>query len=572
MAALADLQHAAGITHVVWIDDLFAEAPEEALRVAIHAKLKVLHDNDQTPRHQALKGIAGDAPEPVRNKQIGAALDSISDRLPGLLESLTKQAKECGLDSGPEEDLSPSQVVGLRDGLSNVQAYPYRTWQAERDSVLRTADGTTLFLIDREFVKEGLGDDVGDDIVADIVARVPSAHCIMFTHKVAPEGVDELRAQIGAKGASLAAHQFGVMSKRGLGDGVTDVAPHFSRSLRMALLCRFCCEVALRASAVMNDAAVAAAQEMAGFPVESIDAAIFENSLSEGASEFDVVERILAVNQRLASQEALARNSEAFERLQRIRNVRALGPLNGNGVSSASEPQLHAWRIAEVLDKGEYINALHTPLRCGDVFQHTQNQKRYVLLAQPCDLVVRGKEGKDCGKRRRDEADLVLIEEGEPDERKRESNFVIGGVGAHGESWRVNFREAVSVNLRVLELAVFDPEGRVTWRLGQKAPVHLLPGWKKRFETIENRFGRGHDPDAVGPLTYFDDDHHLCGEFACGAYSFPLRRIARIRSPYAEAIQASFAAFLGRAALNHDFARSLWADKPAGSEAEEERA
>ncbi len=188
----------------------------------------------------------------------------------------------------------------------------------------------------------------------------------------------------------------------------------------------------------------------------------------------------------------------------------------------ASEPRLHAWRVAEVLDEGSYINALHSPLRCGDVFQHTQNQSRYVLLAQPCDLVIRGKEGADFGKRRRDEADLVLIEEGKPDDTKRESNFVIGGVGAHGESWQVNFRRAISVNLRVLELAVFDREGRVNWRLGQRAPIHLLPGWKKRFQIIETRLGRGHDPDAMGPCTYFDDDHDLCGEFADAAYSFPL--------------------------------------------------
>ncbi len=274
------------------------------------------------------------SPDAVRNKQIEMALDSISDKLPGLLESLTKQANGSGLHSDPKEDLSPAQVIGLRDGLSNVQACAYRTWKNERDSILQTADETTLFLVDREFVNEGLGDDVGDAIIADIVARVPSAHCIMFTHKVAPEGVDDLRTEIDGKTASLAAHQFGVMSKRGLGEGVSDVTPHFARSFWTALLCRFCCEVAQDTSAVMNDAVVKAVQEMARFSVESIDAAIFENSLSEGASEFDVVERILAVSQRLASQQALAENRGAFDRLQRIRNVRLLKPLGTKATSS----------------------------------------------------------------------------------------------------------------------------------------------------------------------------------------------------------------------------------------------
>ncbi len=561
MVALADLQKAAAITRVVWVDDVFAEPPDEALRVAIQAKLRVLYDNDQIPRHNALSGVSHTAPEPVRNKQIEAVLDDMGDKLPRLLECLTKQAIDCALHGDPEEDLTPAQVVGLRDGLHNVSTYPYRIWRNERAGILADADDKTLFLIDREFVKEGLGEDLGDDIVADIIASAPKAHCIMFTHKVSPEAADSLRTEIGKKRVGPEAYQFGVMSKRGLGDGVSDVVPHFSRALRMSLLCRFCYEIAAETCTVMNNAALGATQQLASFSVESIDAAIFENSLREGASEFDVVDRILAVSQRVASQRALAAKSAPFAKLQRIRDVRALEPVDANTASTASESRLHAWRVAEVLDEGEYINALHSPLRCGDIFRHINNTRRYILLAQPCDLVVRGKHGGDFGKRRRDEAEFVLIEEGDPSEIKRESNFVIGGVGAHGESWLVNFRESFSVNLRVLDLAVYDHAGRVSWRLGQKLPIHLLPGWQKRFKLMEEALGSGHDPDALGPLTHADEEQELCGAFADSCFSFPLERIGRIRSPYAEAVQASYAAFISRAALSHDFARSLWAAK-----------
>lgn len=560
MVALAELQKAAAITRVVWVDDVFAEPPDESLRVAIQAKLKVLYETDNIPRHNAFSNVNSTAPEAIRNKQIEEVLDGMADdKLPRLLESLTKQSNDCGLYGDPEEDLTPAQVIRLRDGLQNVTVCPYRIWRIERASILADADDKTLFLIDREFVKEGLGDDLGDDIIAEIVARAPKAHCIMFTHKVGPENADGLRAEIGEKVASVEAHQFGVMSKRGLSDGVSDVTLHFSRALRMALLCRFCCDVALETCAVMSAASLDAAHKMAGFSVESIDAAIFENSLREGASEFDVVDRILAVNQRVASQRALAAKSDSFARLQRIRDVRSLERSDAN---NTTEPQLHEWRIAEVLDEGEYINALHSPLRCGDIFRHVMNQRRYVLLAQPCDLVVRGKRGEDFGKRRREEAELVLIEERDPGEVKRETNFVIGGVGAHGESWVVNFREAFSVNLRVLDLAVYSHDGRVSWQQGQKVPIHLLPGWQERYRLMEETLSSGQDPDAIGPLSLADKDHDLCGNSSDSSYSLPLERTGRIRSPYAEAIQASYATFISRAALSHDFARSLWAEKP----------
>ncbi len=407
MTILADLQEAAGITHVVWIDDCFAEPQDEALRVAILAKLKILYDNGTPPRHDAFSAVTADAPEAIRNKQIETALDAISAGLPRVLESLTMQAKKQGMASDPEDDLTPAQVIGLQSGLNNVRSFSYRSWNNDRESILGSADEKTLFLVDREFDKEGMG-DAGDAIVADVTSRAPRAYCIMFTHTVGAEGVDSLRFAIAANENPLEAHQFGVMSKRGLGYGVSDITPHFSRSFRTALLCRFCYEVASNISQVMNIAALEAARKMAGFSVETIDTAIFENSLGEGASEFDVVERILAVSQRLASQQSLATNGEAFQRLKRIRDVRAVSTHDLNGQVGVSEPQLHRWRIAEVLDEENYINALHSPLRCGDVFEHVRSGKRYVLLAQPCDLLVRGKEGSDFGKRRRDEADLVL--------------------------------------------------------------------------------------------------------------------------------------------------------------------
>ena len=562
MFAIPDLLKAAAITRVIWVDDIFTEPPEEALKVAIQAKLRVLYDSDNPPRHNAFSHIKTNAPESIRDKQIAKVLDSEDINLASMLEGLTKQADKCGLQGDPDEDLTPAQVVGLRDGLKHVDVCPYRGWQSRRSDLLASADDTTLFLVDREFEREGLPDDLGDEIIAQILDKAPKAYCIMFTHKVAAVDADSLRTEIGKKMDSVGAHQFGVMSKRGLGIGVSDVALPFSHALRMSLLCRFCCDVALDICDVMHSAAVDAAHKMATFSLEAIDAAIFENSLIEGASEFDVLERMLAVNQREASRRSLAAKTDSFARLQRIRNVRALETSGFKIAKNTNEPQLREWRTAEVFDDGKYINDLHSPLRCGDIFQHTGNHRWYVLLAQPCDITVRGGGGRDFGKRRHDEGKLVLLEEGNPGEAKRETNFVIGEVGANGGSWLVNFREAFSVNLRILDLAVYHTKGHISWKLGQKAPVQLLPGWKKRFDEMEQLLGSGDDPDALGSLTHCDRDRDLFGDFTNSSYTFPLERIGHIRSPYAEAILASYAAFVSRAALSHDFARNLWNEEP----------
>ena len=76
MFSLPDLQEAADIERVVWVDDVFAEPQDEALRVAIQAKLRVLYDNGYTPKHTAFKHIKIESPESIREKQIETVLDT----------------------------------------------------------------------------------------------------------------------------------------------------------------------------------------------------------------------------------------------------------------------------------------------------------------------------------------------------------------------------------------------------------------------------------------------------------------------------------------------------------------
>jgi hypothetical protein len=50
---------------------------------------------------------------------------------------------------------------------------------------------------------------------------------------------------------------------------------------------------------------------------------------------------------------------------------------------------LRQWRRDEVFDAGSRLNALRSPLACGDVFKKDGGNRYYILLGQPCDLVVR---------------------------------------------------------------------------------------------------------------------------------------------------------------------------------------
>ncbi len=69
------------------------------------------------------------------------------------------------------------------------------------------------------------------------------------------------------------------------------------------------------------------------------------------------------------------------------------------GVSKQVEETAEKLAVAEVYDTEADLNLLHLPVEFGDIFR-SDGGDQYVVVAQPCDLMVR----KD-GRRKRDDRD-----------------------------------------------------------------------------------------------------------------------------------------------------------------------
>ena len=65
-------------------------------------------------------------------------------------------------------------------------------------------------------------------------------------------------------------------------------------------------------------------------------------------------------------------------------------------------------RHKEIYSNGELINSLHKPIENGDIFQI--NDEKFILVAQPCDMMVRGK-GNSAGKRTAKYVTLLQIDD-----------------------------------------------------------------------------------------------------------------------------------------------------------------
>jgi hypothetical protein len=235
-------------------------------------------------------------------------------------------------------------------------------------------------------------------------------------------------------------------------------------------------------------------------------------------------------------------------------------------------PKLVQWRREEVIDEADIVNRLHLPINCGDIFQLPGADTGYVLLVQPCDAMVRGKDGE------RNALEGIFVPfESLVSWRKRNSKknskqdgpsgqaspfHLIPNMEKDGSAWVFDFRHAVCVSLATLELAAFNDEGMVKLSREQKESDTWLPGLRRRFARTQSKLPPNADkvPKAIASISLNNTLKHRDGawEGTPPAWIFKYKRTGRIRAPYAEAILGSFAAYHTRAAFVHDFTRGFW--------------
>ena len=145
---------------------------------------------------------------------------------------------------------------------------------------------------------------------------------------------------------------------------------------------------------------------------------IYENSLKEGALNWMCFARILLLQQRVATQKGYFTDKQLMPELVRLRVLRSMTELAKEQDKAPLQGKLQQWKKEEVFDLAEIVNKLHSPLSCGDIFELVGTGKKFVLLAQPCDLMTRG----DNGMRRAKEGIFVVLQEIKPriDEKQRD--------------------------------------------------------------------------------------------------------------------------------------------------------
>ena len=561
MATLKELTDAAGIEHVVWVDDLFDDKPpaqaladdvglRELVARAIERQRAVdVGGRNLTPDRTVDEWMA----ELEELEQGGTTGDEIRAALRVTL-GVVQEAQPVDYNDAAIDAILASFGADMITTVGSAR------WPELRPTL--PADRRTLLIVDREFAVEGVATPLGEQILQDLIkAPTPKFHVVMLTRSVDQDG-EALRTELAAR-LEIPRHEFEVTAKT-VTEDVAAAEASLCSSFQRIFTHRACMNITRSIRAVMADNLTNAVDEFASQSVYDLDRVVFQNSLVEGASELDVLTRILLLRQRVAVDVALAAGDEYFEQLARLRALRHLaGALKKDGHEHS--PLLKQWRWDEVCDPGERLNPAHAPLACGDVFTRSDSSDHFILLGQPCDLAVRTD-----GHRNTHESIFVRVKSWDPVKELENKRAYIGS--AHHffpipaaplngtNSWRLDFRKWASVNVRLLDFAVFSGNGALRLDLAVDPPVYLLPGWKRLVEKAKNKFSALQGDAIPSEFAYLSLSGELKGTLTTrngGNVALAYSRVGRLRAPWAVAAYAAFASYQARVAFDHDFARVL---------------
>lgn len=571
-ARLAQLFAHLKITKIVFVDDK-AELQTDAGTV-----IKVLAANEA-----AKEPLADFFPGVTLALENDALLEQLAVRLSELdaggLAALRKALATQSDDAAEREALGRMQDLLPEETTAHLLT-PH-AWHERRDALISecTEECRTLFLFDQELEvdDETLGFGKGSDIIRDMAKKEKAGFgtrwfCGMLTHTVA-KGDEVTSWRHLEKTERLDLRFFMPIAKAALDD-----APAFYGAVYRTLINSYCQTMKSLAQDAFEEALKDALKRFADLDPIDFEHMVVKSSEVEGVSELETLIRLYGIIQKDQVKSQILQQARIGEFAVAARSAKNIADI-GRALSATTQERLHKLRMEELYERDQLVNSYHDPLRNGDLFEIGEGNdlKLWVLVAQPCDLMVRSN-----GKRDREENFKVAVLArlrtrplGDEAGMKEGLNFSLEHYDHGGaQSAVVLFADATPANLQVLDLAVFNKDGRCQLAAAPD-PTMSLPSraWERRDAELRRHFGkvtkqieaaRAAHKDAVADLLAAaivprgapNKAFAKYGTYDSGAFTYPIRRCGRIRDPLAASLLVAYSRFLARDAYEHDFSKA----------------
>ncbi len=390
--------------------------------------------------------------------------------------------------------------------------------------------------------------------------------CGLVSHNYEPRNVHDDREKL-CEEEGFDRSRF-VLIPRDLAD---DDLTGFASLIKLAVIAKPMDQLREKVTAILYDSLQEAKAHVSKINIYDMEEIVFQSSMKEGVWEPETLVRVFNLFLRMEARSRLFSDEDVHKMSAKIRHVSEVK------TASPKQPGHKIWPIqhSEIFDDPAIVNGLRLPLAIGDIFETTN--KKYVLIHPPCDLAVRS-----TGDRQRDIREAVIAEI-VPDERKNgswELKYFVQSATAF-----VDFKKTHTIKLAVLDLCVYNKDGRAIIQLNQEAPVGMVPAWQKRYALLKRELRKLVGVfDKVKPSEQQRQREEIVGAiFKCsnhgvftptydtsaGVLSYDFRRSNRLSQPRAGLLLQKYAAFLTREALDQELETPLPPAEDSGADASE---
>ena len=564
-----------GVSRIIVVDDEYAEYEVEELlgicsEVASEPEtLPHLDDVDFTTDREIWTD---------RVRQRWETLDNNSRR--ELVASARGRASK-SVGSGPvtdgKTDDAPEQLdtraaQSLEKLLDEIEDCEYITlslsqWNAQADAFLgddRAA--STVLLFDRDFSREEEGTENQGIRLLRRVQSTNVGYCGLMTHTVQVGSEYDVWSRLTVE-YDLDRDKFVVIAKERLTDDLPDYY-QFLRMLRFVALNGRYAIVKSTAWSIFEQSVTEAKAAVEDLSVLDFDRIVFGSSRREGVWEPDTLFRVFEILMRREARSRLHRTEDICAAVVTARRTSNISEelAAALGEERASQEALRIQRF-EIYDLEDDLNPFHVPIEIGDVFERKSTGRLFILLAQPCDLMVRrgGMRNYDDDRHGRTGALLEVVAGGE-DKQVKDSWEELPYY--HEKTGRPAFADLAKVHqvrLAVLDLCAFQADGVAAVDVNAACPDLLIEPWKMRYQRLQKFFD-----SALKQYKQLEDNPRcnalksLALPVASATARLPatvdghtlrydLKRVMRLRQPRSGALLTALTQHQARAAFEHPF-------------------
>jgi hypothetical protein len=549
-AAINHLFDTLSIQRVISVDDLYAEehTPDDLIGLLT-----------------ATPAAAANIPE-IKDLDLTVDTDIWADRLRTVWDGLPTERQITILqqvrgatDDNQELDKMVGGVLAQLFTKYEFRPLTLAQWQTEKSTLLDpTTMPSTVVLFDQSFTKEGGTETAGLGLIQDAYALCQhhGLLCGLLSQNYTIEQEFEGWQQL-SRDHHLEAHQFVLIAKERLQGRLIG----FATQIKLTVLNQQCNDLKQEAIKVLASAHEQAGEQLRAMNIYDFEHIVFRSSYREGIWEPDTLFRIFGLYHRAATRHFAKQSATLSQQASAIRKVSNLP------IPSSTTLRHTTWKIQrlELYEDHDHLNNHHLPTDLGDIYQKTNGDKRYMLLAQPCDLMVRNE--KEAGRRPSTYEALLAEIVDEPPNDPAGSAELKYFDPATGRSAYLHFGRTHTVKLCVLDLCVFRTDGLAVLSTKDTCPDGVIPSWQRYFTALQK--------DAATLLKRYEafkktdkKDKALIAILTKASHKgivtadihpqderveFHIKRIRRLLQPRAGEILTRYGAYTSRDAFEHDF-------------------